>query len=158
MPFMRTAQLALFALLAALVGIGCQAAKSVEGKWRVTGAQLPSGASNGTVMVELMGGNAKMTIEADLPGNAGKIALNFTGTYTYEDDTLNTQFGEVELDTSKVVEAQRSVVEMLAPQIKSQVADAAKKVQSAKVVWQTPDSFTMTLDGNTTTFTRYKGG
>ncbi len=157
MPFMRSAHLVLLAVLVAVVGFGCQQAKTVEGKWRVTGAQLPAGASNGTVVAELQGGTAKMTVQADLPGGAGSIALNFSGTYTYENETLTTQFGDVELDTSKVDGAQRPVIEALAPQIKSQVAEAAKKAQTSKVTWQTPDSFTVTVDGNTNTFTRYKG-
>lgn len=157
MPFMRTAHLVLVAALVALVGFGCQQAKTVEGKWRVTGAQLPAGAQNGTVTAELQGGTAKMTVEADLPGNVGSIALKFSGTYTYEDETLTTQFGDVELDTSKVEAVQRPMIEALAPQFKSQVAEAAKKAQVAKVTWQTPDSFTVTVDGNTNTFTRYKG-
>lgn len=126
--------------------IGCQNnASPIVGSWDM------GGVGGATGMTSKFGGDGKVTTKLTLPGATPPPAIELTGTYKLEKETLTIDYTDVKVSNlPDVAKSQESV-------IKKQILDGQAATRTSTVKWEGNDSFTMTnAQGQTATFTRKK--
>lgn len=126
--------------------VGCQNnASPIVGSWDMGGAGGPTG------MTSKFGGDGKVTTNLTLPGATPPPAIELSGTYKLEKETLTIDYTDVKI--SNLPEAAKSQESV----IKKQILDGQGATRTSTVKWEGNDSFTMTTaQGQTATFTRNK--
>jgi hypothetical protein len=139
--------LALLVASAALFVVGCGSKNNLEGKWKISAANMPAG---GSATVDFQKPD-KLEIDVDAPAAGAKVKIKITGTWTLSGDTLTIKGTDVVFEG--IPEAMKPAMETQ----KKAMMEQMEKESSGKIKWETPDKFTSSKDDKgTTTFERVK--
>lgn len=152
---MGNVRLALLLVLTVFV-LGCGGGRKLAGTWTASGMSgLPPGSSVDLTFAEPDKMTMKIVSSQDAAGQKMTMTFTITGKYKLAGNNIEMTAENVDIQTSGVPEAQKSMMDSMMEPIKKQMKDEMNKNAAQTIEWKSDNEFiAKTKDGKDTTFTR----
>jgi hypothetical protein len=130
--------------LTLLLLAGCGGGPSLVGKWNMTGAGVPQGA---TVVTEFTSNTFKSVV--DMAGPGMSIHAESSGTYTFDGKKIKMTTTDIKLDDAKLPAMVKDLVKQQIDKEKGKSQEGELKIEGDKATISTPEGvITLTKVGS----------